>query len=134
MYTRSLPSGPVDVTAAAFNDDVRATAKGLMARGIKSGDRVGVLAANSYEWTTLDFALWTVGACAVPIYESSSSEQIDWIVTDAGVCAVAVGSQLWRTGSFRCDRRCPPIWPVDDRLLPAGFEATDRDDDAVPNR
>ena len=136
MYTRNLSSGPVDVTAAAFNDDVRATAKGLMARGIKSGDRVGVLAANSYEWTTLDFALWTVGACAVPIYESSSSEQIDWIVTDAGVCAVAVGSPaLADKVRSAVTGECPPIWPVDDRLLPTlGSEGQQISDDELRSR
>lgn len=120
MYTRNLASGPVDVTAAAFNEDVRATAKGLIAREISAGDRVGVLAANSYEWTTLDFALWTVGACAVPIYESSSAEQIDWIVTDAGVGAVAVGSPaLADKVRSAVTGECPPIWEIDDQFLPA---------------
>ncbi len=119
MYTRNRPPGPVDVTAAAFNDDVRATAKGLIARGISAGDRVGVLAANSYEWTTLDFALWTVGACAVPIYESSSSEQIDWIVADADLDAVAVGSaKLADKVRSAVSGESPPIWPVDDDMLP----------------
>ncbi len=71
-----------------FVDEVRAVAKGLMAVGIAKGDKVAVHSGTRPEWTVLDFAIWTAGAVTVPIYETSSSEQIEWIVSDAGVRAL----------------------------------------------
>lgn len=81
-----------DVTAAQFAREVRATAKGLIARGLEHGQRIGVLAANCYQWSLLDCACWAVGIAPVPIYETSSPEQINWIVSDSGCAAVAVGT------------------------------------------
>jgi long-chain acyl-CoA synthetase len=79
-----------DVTAAEFERQVIALAKGLVAAGIEPGDRIGLLAATRYEWTLLDFAAWYAGALIVPIYETSAPEQIRWILTDSGASAVAV--------------------------------------------
>ena len=73
------------VTAQQFADQVLATAKGLMARGIEVGDRVAIMSRTRYEWTLLDFAVWAVGAVPVPVYETSSTDQIRWICGDAGV-------------------------------------------------
>ncbi len=92
MFTEDLPAGSRDVTAAQFASEVRATAKGLIARGLEHRQRIGVLAANSYQWSLLDCACWAIGVAAVPIYETSSPEQINWIVTDSGCAAVAVGT------------------------------------------
>ncbi|HKC29561.1 MAG TPA: AMP-dependent synthetase/ligase [Jatrophihabitans sp.] len=72
------------VTAAQFADEVTAVAKGLIAAGIVAGDRVAVMSKTRYEWTVADFALFTVGAVVVPIYETSSAEQVDWILSDSG--------------------------------------------------
>jgi long-chain acyl-CoA synthetase len=79
-----------DVTAAQFVDEVTAVAKGLLAAGLQSGDRVAVMSKTRYEWTLVDFALFTVGAVVVPIYETSSAEQVEWILSDAGAKAVFV--------------------------------------------
>ena len=73
------------VTAQQFADQVLATAKGLVARGIEVGDRVAIMSRTRYEWTLLDFAVWAVGAVPVPVYETSSADQIRWICGDAGV-------------------------------------------------
>ncbi|KQU00418.1 AMP-dependent synthetase/ligase [Sanguibacter sp. Leaf3] len=73
------------VTAQQFADQVLATAKGLLARGIEVGDRVAIMSRTRYEWTLLDFAVWAVGAVPVPVYETSSADQIRWICGDAGV-------------------------------------------------
>ena len=78
----------VDVTAAQFNDDVRAVAKGLLASGIEPGDRVAIMSKTRYEWTLSDFAIWTVGGVGVPIYETSSAEQVAWILADSGASAI----------------------------------------------
>ncbi|MFF2012090.1 AMP-dependent synthetase/ligase [Streptomyces sp. NPDC058195] len=79
-----------DVTAAAFRDEVLALAKGLIAHGVRFGDRVALMARTCYEWTLFDLALWTVGAQSVPVYPTSSAEQVRWMLHDAGVSAVMV--------------------------------------------
>lgn len=79
-----------DVSAAAFRDEVLALAKGLIAQGVRFGDRVALMSRTRYEWTLFDFALWTVGAQSVPIYPTSSAEQVLWMLHDAEVAAVMV--------------------------------------------
>ncbi|MGW0605037.1 AMP-dependent synthetase/ligase [Streptomyces sp. NPDC002644] len=79
-----------DVTAAEFRDQVLALAKGLLAEGVRFGDRVAVMARTRYEWTLFDFALWTVGAQVVPVYPTSSAEQVAWMFHDAEVTAAVV--------------------------------------------
>jgi long-chain acyl-CoA synthetase len=82
-----------NVTAKQFADEVVAVAKGLMAAGIAAGDRVAVMSKTRYEWTVVDFALFTVGAVVVPIYETSSAEQVDWILSDSGARGIFVETQ-----------------------------------------
>ncbi|WP_414720633.1 AMP-binding protein [Streptomyces sp.] len=65
--------GWLDVTAAEFRDEVLAVAKGLLAQGIRFGDRVAIMSRTRYEWTLFDFALWTIGAQPVPVYPTSST-------------------------------------------------------------
>ncbi|MDP9417418.1 MAG: AMP-dependent synthetase/ligase, partial [Actinomycetota bacterium] len=79
-----------DVTAQQFLDEVRGAAKGLIASGIGPGDRVGLMAKTRYEWTLLDFAIWFAGGVVVPIYETSSAEQVQWILSDAGAAGCIV--------------------------------------------
>jgi long-chain acyl-CoA synthetase len=79
-----------DVTAEQFAAEVTAVAKGLMATGISAGDRVAVMSKTRYEWTVADFALFTAGAVVVPIYETSSAEQVEWILSDSGARAIFV--------------------------------------------
>jgi long-chain acyl-CoA synthetase len=79
-----------DVTAATFADQVGAVAKGLIASGIAHGDRVAVMSKTRYEWTLVDMALFAVGAVVVPIYETSSAEQVEWILSDSGAKAAFV--------------------------------------------
>jgi long-chain acyl-CoA synthetase len=79
-----------DVTASEFRDEVTALARGLIAAGIAPGDRVGLMSRTRYEWTILDYAIWTAGAVCVPVYETSSAEQVEWIMSDSGAKAVFV--------------------------------------------
>ena len=88
MRRREAENQWVDVTARQFSDEARALAKGLMAAGIQAGDRVGLMSRTSYEWTLVDYALWTAGAVTVPVYETSSAEQVQWILSDSGARAV----------------------------------------------
>lgn len=79
-----------DVTAARFAADVAAVAKGLLDSGVAQGDRVALMSKTRYEWTLLDYAIWAAGAVTVPIYETSSAEQVSWILADSGATALLV--------------------------------------------
>jgi long-chain acyl-CoA synthetase len=79
-----------DVTWKEFGDQVAGVAKGLIANGVAAGDRVALQAKTRYEWAVIDFAIWTAGAATVPIYETSSADQVAWILSDSGATAVLV--------------------------------------------
>jgi long-chain acyl-CoA synthetase len=79
-----------DVTWKEFGAQVAGVAKGLVAAGVAPGDRVALQAKTRYEWTVLDYAIWTAGAAVVPIYETSSPDQVAWILSDSGATAVIV--------------------------------------------
>ena len=81
-------SGWQDVTAAQFLTEVTGVAKGLVAAGVEVGDRVALISRTRYEWTLLDYAIWFAGAVTVPVYETSSQEQVEWILRDSGARAV----------------------------------------------
>jgi long-chain acyl-CoA synthetase len=103
----SGPSGPSgswqDVTASQFKDEVVAVAKGLVAAGIGAGDRVALMSHTRYEWTLIDYAIWAAGAVTVPVYETSSAEQAQWILTDSGAraCFVETAAYEQTIGSLR---------------------------------
>jgi len=92
-----------DVTAGQFKDEVVAVAKGLVAAGIEPGDRVALMSHTRYEWTLIDYAIWTAGAVTVPVYETSSAEQAEWILSDSGAraCFVETAAFGEKIGSFR---------------------------------
>lgn len=79
-----------DVSGDEAMSMVRRAALGMIALGVAQGDRVAIMAKTRYEWTILDLALWSVGAIPVPIYDTSSHDQIDWITSDANVTRVFV--------------------------------------------
>ncbi|AEW97276.1 MULTISPECIES: AMP-dependent synthetase/ligase [Streptomycetaceae] len=87
---RRTEDGWRDVTALRFRDEVMALAKGLLAEGVRFGDRVGIMSRTRYEWTLFDFALWTIGAQPVPVYPTSSSDQVRWMLYDSGAVACVV--------------------------------------------
>jgi long-chain acyl-CoA synthetase len=84
VFSRRVEGGGwLDITAAEFAHQVSGVAKGLLAAGVKHGDRVALLSATRYEWTLIDYAIWSIGAATVPIYETSSASQVQWILTDS---------------------------------------------------
>ena len=68
---------------ADFVEDVKAVAKGLIASEVAPGDVVAILSRTRYEWALADWAIWWAGGVSVPIYESSSPSQIQWIASDS---------------------------------------------------
>ncbi|TRV71985.1 long-chain fatty acid--CoA ligase [Streptomyces sp. 130] len=91
VLSRKQPDGSWrDVSAADFAAEVLAVAKGLIAEGLRAGDRIAIMARTTYEWTLLDFAAWAAGLVTVPIYPTSSAFQARWILQDSGAVACAV--------------------------------------------
>jgi len=78
----------LDVTTSAFRDEVTALARGIIAAGIEPGDRIALMSRTRYEWTLIDYAIWAAGAATVPVYETSSAEQVEWMLGDSGARAV----------------------------------------------
>ncbi len=77
----------VDVSYRTFYEQVRELASGLVAAGIGHGDRVALMSKTRFEWSLCDYAIWQVGAVTVPIYETSSAEQVEWALYDSGAVA-----------------------------------------------
>ncbi|MCH6159826.1 AMP-dependent synthetase/ligase [Streptomyces marispadix] len=114
-----------DVGAADFLAEVQAAAKGLIAAGVQPGDRVALMSRTRYEWTLLDFAIWSAGAVTVPVYETSSPEQIAWILGDSGSVACLVETEEHSRAVESVRDRLPAlvnVWQIEPR----------RDADGVP--
>ena len=92
VFSRKLDNRWTPVTAREFATAVRALAAGLVAAGVQPGDRVGLMSKTRYEWTLVDYAIWTAGAVTVPVYETSSAEQVQWNLGDSGAVAVVLES------------------------------------------
>ncbi|MBC3191291.1 long-chain fatty acid--CoA ligase [Pseudonocardia sp. C8] len=90
LYRRKGSGGWSDVTAREFAGQVTRVAAGLIAAGVQTGDRIALLSRTRYEWTLFDYAILAAGAVTVPIYETSSPDQIAWIVSDSGAAGIVV--------------------------------------------
>jgi len=89
-FRRQVEGSWLDVTAKEFAAEVLAVAKGMAKAGIGRGDRVAIMSKTRYEWTLIDFAIWAAGAVTVPIYDTSSPEQVHWILSDSAAKGVFV--------------------------------------------
>ncbi|ATW48087.1 long-chain fatty acid--CoA ligase [Streptomyces peucetius subsp. caesius ATCC 27952] len=129
---RKVAGAWTDVTATQFLAEVRATAKGLIAAGIRPGDRVALMSRTRYEWVRLDFAIWSAGAVTVPVYETSSAEQVQWILGDSGAAAVIVENDGHAAAVESVRESLPSlrnVWQIEkgavDELTAAGAEIAD---------
>ena len=96
IMSRPLGDAWHSVTAKEAEEQIRETAKGLIAAGVQIGDRVAIMSRTRYEWTILDFAIWFAGGVVVPVYDTSSAEQIDWILNDSSSVAIIVETPALR--------------------------------------
>jgi long-chain acyl-CoA synthetase len=96
---------------------VHALAKGFIAAGVQAGDRVALMSHTRYEWTLIDYALWTAGAVVVPIYETSSAEQVEWILSDSGARALVVETAAHLKTAAQTLAAAPQVqrvWQIED--------------------
>ncbi|MDH6704284.1 long-chain acyl-CoA synthetase [Kitasatospora sp. MAA19] len=126
VLSRKVDGRWQELTAAQFLVEVHAAAKGLIAAGIRPGDRVGVMSRTRYEWTLLDFAIWSAGAITVPVYETSSPEQVEWILGDSGAAAVLTETDQHRKVVEEVRDRLPELkhtWQIEQGAIAALAEA-----------
>ncbi|MCM0638324.1 AMP-dependent synthetase/ligase [Cellulomonas wangsupingiae] len=90
LVERNVDGRWLPTTAREYDAEIVAAARGLVAKGVQPGDRVGIMSRTRYEWSLLDWATWAAGAVPVPLYETSSAEQVAWILTDADVSLLVV--------------------------------------------
>ncbi|MEU7605975.1 AMP-binding protein, partial [Streptomyces sp. NPDC041003] len=132
VMSRKVDGRWQDVTATEFLAEVRAAAKGLVAAGIRPGDRVALISRTRYEWVLFDFAIWSAGGVTVPVYETSSPEQVQWILGDSGAVAVIVESPAHSASVASLRDRLPElreVWEIEqgalETLKAAGAEISD---------
>jgi len=105
-----------DVTAGEFRDEVTRLAKGLVATGIEPGDRVALMSRTRYEWTLIDYAIWAAGGVTVPVYETSSAYEVEWILSDSGARAVFAETSKHAETIEEVRDRTPAlehVWPIE---------------------
>ena len=132
VLARRAAESWIDVTAREFLAEVARVAKGLIASGVEVGDRVALVSKTRYEWTLFDYAIWCAGAASVPIYETSSAEQVEWILRDSGAVAVVAenAEHLARITTVRQSLDAlHQVWTIDDNavevLASLGDDVTD---------
>ncbi|MEU1184613.1 AMP-dependent synthetase/ligase [Streptomyces sp. NPDC005820] len=109
-----------EVTAVELRDEVVDLAKGFVASGITPGHRVAIMARTRYEWTVLSYALWAVGAEVVPVYPTSSRDQVEWILRDSACVGVVVEDEqsVMTVGSVCATLpRLRHVWQLDTGAL-----------------
>lgn len=121
-----------DITTQEFYDQVIALAKGLIAAGVEPGEKIGIIQKTSYEWTLIDFAVWFAGAVLVPVYETSSPAQIQWILSDSGATKLFVQNSEYFARFDEVHPDLPNIgkvWQLElgdlDKLTESGKKITD---------
>lgn len=135
LFSRPVGQAWEDVTATQFADLVTGVAKGLVAAGVQPGDRVALLSPTRFEWTLFDFAIWAAGAVSVPIYDSSSPEQIAWIVEDSGAVLAIVERDHHAAGFVDAGPALTRVLQIEDRAVEKLIaEGAGIEDDVVRQR
>lgn len=133
LFSRKNPDGSWrNVSSQDFLEEVQSLAKGLIAAGIKPGQAVAIMSKTRYEWTMIDFAIWFAGAVSVPIYETSSPTQIEWILTDSDSVAIFVEDQDHAARLSKVNApNIKQVWQIDspqfNELHTSGSKVSDAD-------
>ena len=123
-----------DLSAADFEKQVIALAKGFVAAGIQPGDKIGLMCKTRFEWTLIDFATWYAGAVLVPIYETSAPSQILWNLSDSGAVGIITENpdHFARFDEIHADvPAVTHVWKIDvgdlDKLVASGKDVKDEE-------
>jgi long-chain acyl-CoA synthetase len=125
------------IPAADVLSRVRGIAKGFVAAGLAPGAHVAVLSRTRLEWTLVDFAIWTAGLVSVPVYETSSPDQVRYILADSEAVAIVVEQEEHARRVAGIAPDLPHLgqhWTIDggglDDLTRLGEDVSDADLDA----
>ncbi len=111
------------ITAGEAVARIVALAKGLIAEGISPGDRVALLSRTRIEWTLIDFAIWAAGGITVPIYDSSSGPQIEWILRDSEARVIVLEDNAHRVAFNTVEGSADiTVYQIDDEAGPGAVE------------
>jgi long-chain acyl-CoA synthetase len=120
IFERKVDGAWQPVAAKTFAEEVKAVAAGLIASGVQAGDRVALMSSTRYEWTLIDYSIWTAGAVTVPIYETSSSEQVEWILSDSGAVALFYETDAHKASYDEISSKVGAVknvWQIDESSL-----------------
>jgi len=126
MFSRKVGDEWQPVTAKEFAEQVERLAAGLIGSGVEPGNRVGLMSHTRYEWTLCDYAIWTAGGVTVPVYETSSAEQLAWYLGDSGAVAAFVENEEYEKTLKEACSELPDIanvWQMDGDGLDAVRDA-----------
>ncbi len=122
-FRRRVDGSWLDVTTREFATQVLDVAKGMIAAGLRPGDRIALLAGTRYEWSLFDFAGLAIGCQIVPIAATATPADVEWILADSGACAVVVETAAHREIVRAVVDRLPEIvwvWQLDGDVLDDG--------------
>ncbi|GAA1952061.1 AMP-dependent synthetase/ligase [Brevibacterium antiquum] len=136
LLAKPVENGWEEVSAGEFLTQVRTAAKGLIASGVEVGDRIAIFGPTSFEWTLSDYAVWFAGAISVPFYDTSSEDQLAWMIKDAevgrGLVSTREHADRVEAAAAAAGIAAPQLW-VWDQGASAELETTGREisDDAL---
>src|SRR6476661_5016150 len=81
-------------TYREFSDRVTGLARGLLAAGVATGDRVGIWAPNCAEWTLTQYATSRIGAVLVNINPSYRTHELEYVLNQAGISFLVAASEF----------------------------------------
>ena len=132
LFAKPAGDGWIDVTAAQFEAEVIALAKGFVAAGVEPGDKIGIMCRTRYEWSLIDFAAWYAGAVLVPVYDTSSPLQVQWNLSDSGTTHMFLetADHFARFDEVAADLpNIRNVWQIDlgdlEKIAEAGHEVSD---------
>jgi long-chain acyl-CoA synthetase len=99
----------VSKTYAEVGEIVRGLSLGLIDLGIEKGDKVAILSNTRPEWTYFDFAALSAGATVVPIYQTNSPEECQYVLENSDAVAVVVEDDEQLEKIRRIRDRCPKL-------------------------
>ncbi|MGA0565790.1 AMP-dependent synthetase/ligase [Rathayibacter sp. KR2-224] len=134
LFAKPAGDGWTDVTAAEFEAEVIALAKGLVAAGVQPAEKIGIMCRTRYEWSLIDFATWYAGAVLVPIYDTSSPLQVQWNLSDSGASALFLetADHFARFDEVAADLpKIRNVWQIElgdlDKIVAAGRDVPDEE-------
>lgn len=81
-------------TYAELNDEIDLVARGLIARGVERGERVGIWAPNCAEWTVVQYAAAKIGAILVNINPAYRTHELAYVLKQSGVRALVAATSF----------------------------------------